>query len=161
MNPTICFDNGEDVVELVCHSLSHYYYVIKALHLEGSRSRLEAAGKILRSKAKCAIYFSRKGHKFKLCPAGYRLETDGQWVSKDVRQIVQPDLLWAAINHSPFCTPMLPSWEPQLRLALQVAYLKPLAGHNPTGEYLDEALTPTKLDWVVGELVRRKVLKLT
>lgn len=158
-NQPICFSSKEDIVELVCHSLSHYHYTIKAIHLEGSRSRLEAVARMLRLKAKCEVYFSRKGHKFKLCPCGYRLEAEGQWITKDARHIAKPDRFWAAINHSPFCTPILPSWEPQLRLALQVAYVKPTLGLNPQGEYLDDSLTPSRLDGVVSELVKRKVLK--
>jgi len=157
---TLYFDNGEQVAQAACHSLSHFGYVLKLLHIEGTRQSHTQAVKLLNNK-ETKIYFHQKGHQFKPCECGYRREETEEGirlVSRDSRLVLEPSDFWPCINRSPFQTPMVIEWAESIHKAAKGVYCKPLSGFNQTGEYLDPALTPARLDALVCAMVKRKVL---
>lgn len=148
------FEGFEETVAVECLSLSHHQFTIKAIELAGERHSMAIARQVLNDRGR--IYFSRTGHKFKPCKFGYSKD-GGKFESNDPRMMADQESLWSIINKHPFETPMMSEWYDYIKTAL-ASYVKALQGHEPKGLYLDDSLTPAKLDEIVCGLVKRKIL---
>lgn len=166
MTHTLYFDAGDEIVACECHALSHHLNCIKELVLTGTRHSLNVAQRVLNTRNKSGkqlgkVYFHPGGHQFKGCACGYRREeneADLILKSRDSRIIWEPSQFWDVINRAPFETPMIPEWSDTIYTALKGAYVKPLLGLEPAGEYVDLSLSHSKLDSVIKGLVKRRVL---
>lgn len=149
------FATLEETVAVQCSSLTHWHgYTVKQIAIDGDRHSMSVAAGVLDG-AKGEMYFSLKGHRFRACPHRYT-KSGGQWISKD-RNVIIGTTVWDKINKAPFETPMLTEWQPIIEKALAV-HVKKMNGYNPVGEYLSPAVDPGKLDQIVCDLVRRRVL---